>query len=149
MSFHESLTNAQLPGDLIGVGGASFLIGSTAQVYTGRRPRTPHRVDGEIWIERMPAEEIGTGLQRLTAYPYRLHCYSATDNKGPDKSGDQQLDEVEQMAAGIVAQYHGTRRLYSALPEIALWHAAEESIDYDPEARRAEAVVSLTAYVKG
>lgn len=130
-NFHGALTNLQLPSDLLGLGNGFIAV--AAQVYTGRRRRDPPRTDGEVWIERLSSEEVGTGLHRLIRHNYRLHVIGAVSNGGPDTSGDAQLDQVELTCREIVQQYNGTRRLYSALPEIKAISAAEDTIDVDPE----------------
>lgn len=152
MSFFSTITaSGALPTDLVNVNsGGALDVTTTAQVYAGRRRRDPQRTDGEVWVERLPAEEIGTGLQRYTAHPVLLHCYSSTSNTGDDRAGAVQLAEVEALAAAIVARYHGTRRLYGTDSDIVAIDAREEEVDADPEeTKRAEAVVRLTFYVRG
>lgn len=147
MSVHATLTAAAAwPADL--VAGLS-LLSATDQVYTGRRPRSPSHTEGEVWIERLPAEERGMGTERLTAYPYLVHVFSAVSNAGPDRAGDAQLDEVEQAAAEIVDRYAASRRLHGTLSGLLMVDAVEDSVDLDPQdMRRAEATVRVTFYVR-
>lgn len=146
MSRHTALTaTAALPTE---INAALTLVTSTDQVYTGRRARSPARTDGEVWIERLPEEPRGRGMETLSAVPFMVHIYSAVGNAGPDKTGDAQLLEVEGAAQELVTYFHASRRL-SATVSLVTWSAVEESIDVDPQdARRAEATVRLTAFVR-
>lgn len=146
MSRHSVLTaTAALPTE---INTALTIVTTTDQVYTGRRARHPARTDGEVWLERLPEEHHGRGMETLTAVPYLVHIYSAVSNAGSDKAGDAQLLEVEGAAQELVAYFHASRQLSSAV-SLVTWSAVEDSIDVDPQdPRRAEATVRLTAFVR-
>lgn len=132
MSLHSDIvTSGLLAAELVTAGAVTL----AAQVYTGRRPQKITRTDGEVWVEKLPIEEIGTGLQGRALHPYLLHVFAGPFNSGPAGAGDAQLATVEATLETISSAFSG-KSLFTANPEVISHSAAVESIDSDPEEDR-------------
>lgn len=142
MSFHTTIST-NLPPVLINTLSAQY--SDLGQYYAGRRRRTVTRTDGEVWIEPLPNEDVGTGLQRLTRRPYMVHVLSPTTNRGGAGAGAAQIAEVEVEQRAIVAALNGTRSMHSADARIVGIAAEDVSLDADPEdPKRVEGTVRVT-----
>lgn len=131
MSTHTSL-EAALKTDLVSAG----VVTAEAQVYSGRRPQKVTRSDGEVWVERLPTEQIGRGLHRVTRHPYLIHVIGRPSNAGPAGTGEAQLETVEAKAETLVDRYDGTlpSEISDALSGTLVGVLArEESADEDPD----------------
>lgn len=130
MSFHSQLTDSTWPADLVTAG----VVATTAQVYTGRRPRTPTDRRGEVWLERLPGPAVeGTGQQLVLVHSYLVHYRYPLGNQGPDKAGAPLVSHVEAKLQTIRDRYHVAIPFASTFPGMLPCEAAEESVDVDPE----------------
>jgi len=130
MSFHSVLTGAAVwPADLATAG----IVSAASRVYTGRRRQTVTHTDGEVWLEQIPTEQAGMGLQGLSRHVYLVHVYQGPFNAGPGKTGEAQLDAVEAKLETIAERYHGTATFVGTLTGITAIEANVETVDVDPE----------------
>lgn len=150
MSFHSDLVAAAgWPADLVTAG----VVAAAADVYAGRHARQVVRQSGEVWLERLPVEERGTGLQALRLHPYRVH-YRALLNLGADRAGAKQVEDGEAKLRTIVARYRGTRPFAglhaTTMADLVAADAVEETVDTDPEDERVlDAAARVTFAVRG
>ncbi len=145
MSFHSTLTGATVwPADLVTAG----VVTAAPAVYTGRTRQVVTRTDSEVWLERLPAESAGTGLQRLERVSYLVHVIEGLALRGGAQAGKEQLDALEAKLETIRRRYDGARPFTGDLPEIVHARAEEADLDVDPEGN-IEGTVRVTFLVKG
>jgi hypothetical protein len=124
-------------------------VAATGAIYTGRRRQHPARVDPEIWIERLPIEQEGTGLQAVTRHPYLVHLY-VRNTAGPAQAGDAQLALLEERLEIIIRRYHGTCPFVATVTDMVHCTAVGESVDVDPENKDIiEGTVRVTFEARG
>lgn len=130
MSVHSILTAAGVwPTDLVTAG----VVASTADVYTGRRPQTIKR-ETEAWLEQLPSESAGEGLQAVTRHPYMVHVFRR-GNDGPNQRGERNLGEIEAHLHTIRARYQGAVPFKTSVAGMICASAQVEEIDDDPGER--------------
>ena len=145
MSFHSVLIGATVwPADLVTAG----VVAAAGQVYSGRRAqKVPEPT--EVWLERLPTEQAGAGMQALTLHPYLVHVRT-TKTPGGKNTGKPALDVVEAHMKTITERYSGARPFVSALPNLVWAKAQEESVDTDTTQERVlDGSVRVTFAVKG
>ena len=133
MSFHSTITADELlPADVR----AALALTDQDAVYAGRYPRQV-RAGVEVWIERLPAEEL-VGFARLDLRRYRLHVRHGLTSMGPDQSGAAALGVVEAHLETLAERYDGNLRtadtvFLTRLPDLVAIRAVEEEVDEAPE----------------
>lgn len=133
MSFHSLVTaSAVWPADLVTAG----VVAAVADVYTGRRRQQVTR-PAEVWLEQVPGESLGQGMQGLAQYAYRVH-YFRRGNDGPGRRGKRNLDDVEDAVEVIRQRYHGACPFISTVSGMVHAEATAEEVDNDPEDSKAQ-----------
>lgn len=130
MSLHSVITAAAVwPADLVTAG----VVDAAADVYTGRRPQKVARLK-EAWLEQLPSEGVGTGLQQVTRHPYLVHLFRR-GNQGGAQTGDRSLGELEADLHTLRERYQGACPFKASVSGMVHAEAQVEEVDDDPESR--------------
>lgn len=140
MSFHSELI-ALWPAEIV----SALSLSANAQVYAGRRPQNVTRADFEVWLERLPIENVGQGFQQVTRHPYLVHLREFRGNEGGNKTGDASLTVTEAHAQTLINRYHGAIPSFVAtINDVMAVEAVGAEVDEDPEDKVLSTAVRVT-----
>lgn len=147
MSLWSSLiATGAWPSDLLTLG----VVDDASKVYPGREPAAHCNRDGEVWLERLPATNLGSGLQRIEVLPVNVH-FRYPSNPGRKRTGDPLLAVVEAKLEVIRNAYDGTHRMVgvTGLSNVIHSEAGELEVDDDPDEKGVlDGVVRVTWHAK-